>query len=126
MKIDAVAITSKDFKEAVRFYNLLGFTFPEFSVEEKHIEPVTKSGDVRLMIDAPDLLESLTGVKPVHPTHSSFAILFDSPKEIDDIVSRIKLSGFEIVKEPWDAFWGQRYAIVKDADGYMVDLFANL
>jgi uncharacterized glyoxalase superfamily protein PhnB len=29
-------------------------------------------------------------------------------------------------KEPWDAFWGQRYASVKDPDGNQVDLFAPL
>jgi len=29
-------------------------------------------------------------------------------------------------KEPWDAFWGQRYAQVKDPDGTVIDLFATL
>ena len=33
-------------------------------------------------------------------------------------------AGFAVVKEPWDAFWGQRYAIVSDPDGYTIDLFA--
>lgn len=27
---------------------------------------------------------------------------------------------------PWDAFWGQRYAVVHDPDGTPVDLFAGL
>ena len=27
---------------------------------------------------------------------------------------------------PWDAFWGQRYAIVTDPDGNHVELFAPL
>ena len=29
-------------------------------------------------------------------------------------------------KEPWDAFWGQRYAQVADPDGTIVDLYAPL
>jgi len=29
-----------------------------------------------------------------------------------------------VVKEPWDAFWGQHYAIVADPEGYRCDLFA--
>jgi hypothetical protein len=29
-------------------------------------------------------------------------------------------------KEPWDAFWGQRYAEVLDPDGNLIDLFAPL
>lgn len=126
MKLDAISITSKNLKETVKFYSLLGFTFADFAPDEKHIEPITKKGDVRLMIDDADLIKDITGVAPIPPTHSSFAILCDNPKEVDKVVSTVKSSGFEIVKDPWDAFWGQRYAIVKDPDGYMVDLFANL
>jgi uncharacterized glyoxalase superfamily protein PhnB len=32
--------------------------------------------------------------------------------------------GYEGDKPPWDAFWGQRYAIVRDPDGNTVDLFS--
>jgi hypothetical protein len=35
-------------------------------------------------------------------------------------------AGYDGHKEPWDAFWGQRYAIVHDPDGNTVDLFAEL
>jgi predicted lactoylglutathione lyase len=126
MKLDAVAITSKDFKKTVKFYNLLGFSFPDFSDDERHIEPITKSGEVRLMIDDAELITSIMGTAPIPPTHSSFAMLCNSANEVDEVVNKIKASGFEIVKEPWDAFWGQRYAIIKDPDGYMIDLFAYL
>jgi len=30
------------------------------------------------------------------------------------------------VKEPWDAFWGQRYALVEDPDGAHVSIFCPL
>ena len=32
-------------------------------------------------------------------------------------------AGAEAHKEPWDAFWGMRYAIVHDPDGNSVELF---
>ena len=35
-------------------------------------------------------------------------------------------AGAEGALEPWDAFWGMRYAIVHDPDGNPVDLFAPL
>jgi uncharacterized glyoxalase superfamily protein PhnB len=35
-------------------------------------------------------------------------------------------AGYEGHLEPWDAFWGQRYAAVNDPDGHTVDLFAPL
>jgi catechol 2,3-dioxygenase-like lactoylglutathione lyase family enzyme len=126
MKIDAVSVTSRNLKKSVEFYSLLGFTFAEFGAEEKHVEPMQKAGEARLMIDAADLIESITGVAPVAPNHSSFAIVCDSPANVDAVVKKIQDSGFVVKKQPWDAFWGQRYAIVQDPDGYLVDLFAAL
>ena len=38
----------------------------------------------------------------------------------------VTAAGFHGEKEPWDAFWGQRYAQVRDPDGVPVDLFAAL
>ena len=35
-------------------------------------------------------------------------------------------AGYRGHLEPWDAFWGQRYATVLDPDGNSVDLFAPL
>ena len=34
--------------------------------------------------------------------------------------------GFDGDKEPWDAFWGQRYAQVRDPDGVPVAFYAAL
>ena len=126
MKLDAVTVTSGNLAIAAKFYALLGFRFPEFSEDEKHLEPITREGEVRLMIDERELMRSITGVEPRPPTHSSFAIKCGTPAEVDQCVGRIRAAGFTVLKEPWDAFWGQRYAIVADPDGYMIDLFAPL
>jgi uncharacterized glyoxalase superfamily protein PhnB len=45
---------------------------------------------------------------------------------VDGLYARIVEDGFEGEKEPWDAFWGYRYAQVRDPDGVPVDLFAAL
>ena len=126
MKLDAVTVTSRDFVKTARFYSLLGFTFPDFGTEDKHLEAVTPAGEVRLMIDGAELMRSITGKEPVPPTHSSFAIKCESAAEVDTAVAAISKAGFTVIKEPWDAFWGQRYAIVADPDGYMTDVFATL
>lgn len=126
MKLNAVGITSKDLKRTVTFYELLGFKFPEFSDNEQHLEPLPTEGSVRLMIDTYELVKGLIENEPVPATHSTFALEFDSPSEIDEIVKRLHEAGETVIKQPWDAFWGQRYAIVADPDGYMIDLYAAL
>ena len=45
---------------------------------------------------------------------------------LDRMYAELVALGFHGHKAPWDAFWGQRYAIIDDPDGNHVDLFAPL
>ena len=124
--IDAVAVTSRDLKRSVSFYQELGFDFPEFGLEERHLEATAAPGAVRLMIDTRELSKQLTGAEPVPANHAQFALLYDSPAEVDAAAAAIGAVGGMLVTAPFDAFWGQRYATVADPDGYRFDLFAPL
>jgi catechol 2,3-dioxygenase-like lactoylglutathione lyase family enzyme len=126
MKLDAVGITSSNMKQTIKFYSLLGFEFPKDQENEGHIEPVTSKGSARLMIDKKEIVKNIIEEDPKPGNHSTFAIQYDTPKEIDSIVEKLKGEGFKIVKEPWDAFWGQRYAVVEDPDRYRVDLYSYI
>lgn len=124
--LDAVAVSTSDMDRAKAFYALLGFDFVGGFESDDHVEPVRRAGEPRLMIDSAALMEKLTGEAPRAPNHSIFAMLCDSPAEVDAYAANIKEAGFAVLTEPWDAFWGQRYATVADADGYRIDLFAAL
>lgn len=126
MKIDAVGVTSSDFKKTVEFYSILGFSFPEFKTDEDHLEAITSPGSVRLMLDSKKLFTEINGEEPQPGNHSVFALLYDSAEEVNTAAKKISEAGFVIIKEPWDAFWGQRYAVVQDPDGFKIDLFAAL
>jgi catechol 2,3-dioxygenase-like lactoylglutathione lyase family enzyme len=124
VKLDAIGIVSKDMKESIRFYRLLGLDFPDS--EEDHIEATTPAG-LRVMLDSEDLIKQIDPqwVKPLgHGTMLGF--LCESPQHVDEAFRKITSSGFKAKKEPWNAFWGQRYASVLDPDGNAVDLFAPL
>ncbi|MES2994674.1 MAG: VOC family protein [Patescibacteria group bacterium] len=125
MRLDAIGVASADMANTVNFYSLLGFSFPAFTKEDKHLEAVTKEGEVRFMIDDATFLESIIGQTPMAANHSTFALLCESPADVDTAVERIRENGYRVVKEPWNAVWGQRYAVIADPDGYMVDLFAR-
>ena len=56
----------------------------------------------------------------------SLAFECSSPAEVDEAYVRVTGAGFEGEKEPWDAFWGQRYALLRDPDGVEVNLYAPL
>jgi len=124
--LDAVGIVAQDVRESVRFYSLLGLDFGPVKDGEDHVEAKTASG-LRVMIDSQDLMRKLHPDRPAALGQlMALAFLCDSPSGVDAAFKRLRDAGFRADKEPWDAFWGQRYAAVFDPDGSSVDLFAPL
>lgn len=124
MKLDAIGIVSKDMKESVRFYRLLGLEFPDSA--EDHLEAATATG-LRVMLDSEALMKQLDPAW-ARPVGQGIVLAFrcESPGHVDKVFGKVTASGFRAKKAPWDAFWGQRYASVLDPDGNAVDLFAPL
>ena len=126
MCLDAVGLVCRDPQSSADFFNVLGIDIKRFE-DSEHWEGSTKSG-VRIMLDSFELIKK---INPDYsePKNNSMILAFkqDTPQAVDDLVKRLSEAGFsDIVKEPWDAFWGQRYACVKDPNGHQVDIFANL
>jgi uncharacterized glyoxalase superfamily protein PhnB len=99
--------------------------FPPLKDGDSHVESIN-NGCAKLMLDEASFIEKEMGTAPLPSNHSNFAIQYDSAEELNVIAEKLKKEGYIFVKEPWDAFWGQRYAVVKDPDGYMVDMYAYI
>jgi uncharacterized glyoxalase superfamily protein PhnB len=54
------------------------------------------------------------------------AFLCENGAGVDALYEQVTAAGYLGHKPPWDTFWGQRYAVVVDPDGNLVDLFAWL
>src|SRR5919205_517338 len=98
MQIAAVAVSATDLARAVAFYELLGFSFPPIEADTMHLEA---EAGVRLMIDSAALLEQLNGEPPRPGTTSVFAILLDSPAEVDAAAARVADAGHPLVHPPF-------------------------
>ena len=125
-RLDAIGIVVTDMSAALRFYRLLELDFPEESGGEGHVEASLPNG-IRVMLDSEELVKGFAKdwKEPVGQ-RVGLAFLCDSPADVDATYKRIVDAGFKGKTEPWDAFWGQRYAQVSDPDGNAVDLFAAL
>ena len=121
---DLLGMVVRDMAAALRFYRLLGLDIPATLDSEPHVEFVIPGG-FRIAWDS---LEMIQGIDPnwVEPTGQRMTLAFkcESADEVDELYKRVVKNGYHSHKEPWDAFWGQRYAIVVDPDGNSVDLFA--
>ena len=122
--LDAIGIVSADVAESARFYRLLGLEFPES--EEDHIEASTPTG-LRVMLDSVEMAKQFDP-DWVQPAGKPIALAFlcASVDEVNATYDRVVSAGYRSKNEPYDAFWGQRYATVLDPDGNAVDLFAPL
>jgi len=126
IQFDFVGIVVSNMPAALRFYRMLGLTIGDSMDAEDHVDIVTAKG-YRLAWDTETLIKSLDPgwVKPVgHRVALGFNC--GSPAEVDATYEKLVAAGYESRRAPWDAFWGQRYALVSDPDGNAVDLFAAL
>ena len=123
-ELNAIGIVASDLRQSIAFYRLLGVDFPENG--KGHIE-ATLPGGTRFMLDSEEVV---TSFRPdwTREVGNQLALAFQcaSPAEVDETFEQVTAAGFQAEKEPWDAFWGQRYAQLRDPDGVPVDLFAPL
>jgi uncharacterized glyoxalase superfamily protein PhnB len=123
-ELNAIGIAVADLRRSLEFYRLLGLDLPESG--EGHVE-VTMANGTRLMFDTEEVLRSfLPEWSRTNGNQVSLAFECSSPAEVDEVYARVVAAGFEGEKEPWDAFWGQRYALLGDPDGTRVNLYARL
>ncbi|ONI79785.1 glyoxalase [Actinosynnema sp. ALI-1.44] len=126
VRLNAFSIVTADMGRSLAFYRLLGLDIPASADSEGHVE-VTLPGGLRLLWDSEETIRSF------HPDWSrrgsdgmAMAFEADSPADVDKVYAQLVDAGYHGELEPWDAFWGQRYAMVLDPDGNGVDLFAAL
>lgn len=126
-RFDAIGLVVSDMAAAVAFYRRLGFAFPEDADEQPHVEAQLPGG-LRLLLDTEDTVRSFhAGWRPpAGGGRASLALLCGSPAEVDGVYEELVGAGYHGELKPWDAFWGQRYAVLHDPDGNGVDLFAPL
>jgi catechol 2,3-dioxygenase-like lactoylglutathione lyase family enzyme len=124
-QLNAIGIVVSDMARSIRFYRLLGVDVAE-TPHEGHVDTFLPNG-VRFMLDSEEVIRSF---RPdwSRAEGNQIALAFEcaSAAEVDETYVRVLEAGFHGEKEPWDAFWGQRYAQLRDPDGIGVDLYAAL
>lgn len=124
-QLNAIGVVASEMARSIQFYRLLGLDIPQ-TPEEGHVDTFLPNG-VRFMLDTEDVMRSFDE-SWTRATGNQIGIAFEcrSPAEVDETYSAVVDAGFHGAKEPWDAFWGQRYAVLEDPDGVEVSLYAAL
>ena len=124
-QITAIGIVASEMERSIRFYRLLGIDVPE-TPGEGHLDAFLPNG-VRFMLDSEEVMRSFRpDWQRANGNQIGIALECDSPAQVDELYAKVTDAGFHGEKEPWDAFWGQRYAQLLDPDGVEVSLYAQL
>jgi catechol 2,3-dioxygenase-like lactoylglutathione lyase family enzyme len=126
-QLDLIGVVVEDMGRAIAFYRELGLDLPEGADDQPHVE-ATLPGGVRFALDSEETIRSFEPdwQPPSGGQRIGLAFRLDGAAEVDAAYERLVSLGHEGQKEPWDAPWGQRYALVRDPDGNTIDLFSPL
>ncbi|MFF0446647.1 VOC family protein [Streptomyces sp. NPDC004609] len=125
-RFDSLSIVTADMAASLAFYRRLGLDIPADAGDAPHVE-TTLPGGLRLLWDTEDVIRSFDPAwsRPEGGDRMGLAFRCDSPADVDSVYAELVSAGYKGHLAPWDAVWGQRYAVVLDPDGCGVSLFAD-
>jgi catechol 2,3-dioxygenase-like lactoylglutathione lyase family enzyme len=124
-RFDFIGLVVRDMAASLAFYRRLGLDIPAEADAEPHVEHRLPGG-LRLAWDTVETIRSFDPewTPPTGGHRIGLAFACDDAANVDRVYADLIAAGHTGHKEPWDAFWGQRYAMVDDPDGNSVELFA--
>ncbi|MCT4352284.1 VOC family protein [Streptomyces sp. Je 1-79] len=125
-RLDVIGLVVSDMAASLAFYRRLGLDIPAAADTAPHVEAALPGG-MRIAWDTEEVIASFDPgwTRPRGGDRIGLAFLCDSPGEVDRTYESLVAAGYRGHLKPWDAVWGQRYAVVLDPDGCGVSLFAQ-
>ncbi|MGU3293772.1 VOC family protein [Williamsia sp. M5A3_1d] len=121
-----LSVVVSDMARTLAFYRAVGIDIPDGQDDAPHAE-VVLAGGFRLMFDTIDVIGSFDPgwTPPVGGHRAAIAVDCSDPASVDELYASLVAAGYRGHLAPFDAVWGQRYAVVLDPDGNPVDLCAT-
>ncbi len=133
--LDQINLVCADPEASIAFYRRLGVEIPDGRVWRTptgihHVTAIAGEGaEQRIALD----LDSTAfaphwnaGWKGRTDLRGRVVIGFSlaTRQDVDDLYRDMIAANYRGLQEPWDAFWGARYAIIEDPDGIAVGLMS--
>jgi catechol 2,3-dioxygenase-like lactoylglutathione lyase family enzyme len=121
---DQVNLVVSDMEASVAFYKLLGVDVPDTLPEwQGHHRNAAAGEGIDFDLDstkfAPQWNQGYKG-----GTTAVLGFRVATREAVDETYARLTGAGYRGQQEPWDAFFGARYAIVEDPDGNPIGIMS--
>jgi uncharacterized glyoxalase superfamily protein PhnB len=127
-------IVSGDTAASLEFYRRLGVEIPqemvwqtETGIHHASAKPAARDGTPAFDIDSTAFARMWNaGWSGRDDLRGRVVVGFGVPSrdEVDERYADLTRAGYRGLQEPYDAFWGARYAVVEDPDGIAVGLMS--
>jgi len=123
-------LVCRDLDTSIAFYSLLGLKIPKSAVWRTktgaHYARIEFGNGMELALGSPKLARAYNAGHRPSKGGSNVVIGFTLPtrRAVDAMFKKLTAAGHRGLQQPWDAFWGSRYAIVADPDGNQVGLMS--
>ena len=130
--LDQLNLICNDMEATIAFYRLLGLDIPDNSVWRTesgphHVEVKMPNG-FELAFDSNALAAAYNSGSMQHTnsgTRNVISFRVQSSNKVDSICEKLKDLGHPVSQEPYNTFWGSRYAIIEDPDGNLIGLMSE-
>jgi catechol 2,3-dioxygenase-like lactoylglutathione lyase family enzyme len=121
--LDQINLVVTDMEATVEFYRRLGLTIPDTDPAFQHHHRTAQlPGGIDFDIDSVEFARRWD--KGWRSGAGVIGFKVSSREEVDAIYHDLTSAGYVGQQEPYDAFWGARYAIVEDPNGNAVGLMS--
>ena len=120
---DRFNLVVSDMEATVAFYQRLGLTIAETMPDfQAHHRSTQLAGGVDLDFDSVEFARHWD--KGWKGGMGVLGFKVASREKVDEIYAELTNAGYTSPQEPYDAFWGARYAVVEDPDGNPVGIMS--
>jgi uncharacterized glyoxalase superfamily protein PhnB len=126
IQLHTIGIIVNDMGKALAFYRHLGLPIPANLDGESNAECKISEGVTLGFLTEEAAQQADPKWQKLSGQTMNLQFECGSPAEVDSAYKKLTAAGYTSYAEPWDAFWGQRFARVKDPDSNIVNFFALL
>ena len=129
IRLDQVNLVVRDVEASRAFYARLGLDFgderdPVWAAH--HVSALHGDGTpIDVDLDSTTFATKWNEGWPGGPG-AVLGFKVDTRDEVDDLVAALAAEGVPVQQQPYDAFWGARYAVVSDPDGNGVGIMSQV
>jgi catechol 2,3-dioxygenase-like lactoylglutathione lyase family enzyme len=129
LRLDQLSLVVRDVVASQAFYARLGLDFAEVSDPVwAHLHVSAPQGDVApldLDLDSTSFAGKWNaGWRGGPGVVLGFKV--ETRQDVDDVVAQLRAEGVAVQQDPYDAFWGARYAVVSDPEGNGVGIMSPI